>query len=56
MLIGPDHARALAWAYAANEPCQSVWSSATLSTAAAAGVRVCDQCSWKLESSTASTS
>ena len=46
----------LSAAYASSEPCQSRWSGATLSTAAARGVTVEDQCSWKLDSSTASTS
>jgi len=52
---GPRNARAFAEAYAAIEPCQSRWSSATLSTHPAAGTTDGDQCSWKLDSSTAST-
>src|ERR1039458_5428386 len=36
-------------------PCQSRWCPATLSTTAAKGATVLLQCSWKLDSSTAST-
>ena len=51
----PRSARAFAAAYAAIEPCQSRWSSATFSTQPAAGTTEGDQWSWKLDSSTAST-
>src|SRR2546423_933756 len=43
-------------AYAAKVPCHSRWSSARLSSAPACGASWLDQCSWKLDSSTASTS
>ena len=46
----------LAAAYSSIEPCQSTWSSARFSTADDAGASPCVQCSWKLESSRASTS
>ena len=39
----------------AIEPCQSRWSSATLSTTPASGRSDGAQCSWKLDSSTASS-
>src|SRR6185312_7414878 len=43
-------------AYAAKSPCQSRWSGARLRIAAAAGRTDGAECSWKLDSSTASTS
>src|SRR5690606_21552718 len=46
---------ALAAPYASIEPCQSRWSAARLSTAPETGASEEDQCSWKLDSSTAST-
>ncbi len=52
----PSSARALASAYAAKLPCQSRWSSAMLSTAPPSGRSDGAQNSWKLDSSTASTS
>ena len=52
----PSRTRALSLAYAARLPCQSRWSSATLSTTPASGFSDGAQCSWKLDSSTANTS
>ena len=47
---------ALSAAYAAIVPCQSRWCAATFRTVAANGATVELQCSWKLDSSTATTS
>src|SRR5919112_332488 len=48
----------VAWAdtYASYEPCHSRWSGCRLSTAPECSDSECDQCSWWLDSSTASTS
>src|SRR3954467_5923813 len=56
MLVAPAQIRAFASAYALMEPCQSRWSGAMFRTAAASGCSDEDQCSWKLDSSTARTS
>ena len=46
----------MAAAYASMDPCQSRWSSATLRTTPTSGRQLGAQCSWKLDSSAASTS
>src|SRR6185312_586642 len=52
----PAQISSLAAAYAAKSPCQSRWSGARLRIAAATGRTDGAECSWKLDSSTASTS
>ena len=55
-VFSPAQISSLAAAYAAKSPCQSRWSGARLRIAAAAGRTDGAECSWKLDSSTASTS
>ncbi len=47
---------ALSAAYASSDPCQSRWSGAMFRTAPETNSTVEVQCSWKLDTSTASTS